>query len=254
MNIPITPQQLPSGFCPQDYQGMWNAFAAAGYVTLPDSLAQIVKQASKPTDSTVVWIQLDGLGRPVRTYTFAQGAWLSLHPQVPGQTVWWFSALPDFTLFDGGDANPLTDISGPMWQKALDSNGNLISAKFPLTQGTLPSGTTVNLGNTGGEENHILQASEIPAHTHFMATAEQVQQPTVDNSPSNLTALTNVAAANNANGGRTSQYALWAGTSGVTPSVGPTGTVGGGLGHNTMPPYVVGYLLQRTSRLYYAVN
>ena len=61
--------------------------------------------------------------------------------------MWWFAALPDFTVFDGGDANPISDISGPMWQQANDSNGNLIAAMFPIPAGTLPSGTVIQIGS-----------------------------------------------------------------------------------------------------------
>jgi hypothetical protein len=76
MNVPVTPQQLPSGFCPGNYQTMLNGFTAAMLVTVPDAASQTVWQASKPTDNTVTWGQLDSLGRPVRIYRFAQGSWL----------------------------------------------------------------------------------------------------------------------------------------------------------------------------------
>lgn len=261
MNIPISPQQLPSGFCPPTYQEMWNGFAAAGFVNLPDSAVPIVRQASKPTDPTVNWLQLDALGRPVRLYVFAQGAWLSYNNTVPGLTMWWFATLPDFTTFDGGDANPLSDISGPMWQQAKDSNENLIAATFPLPAGTLPSGTILSLGDKGGEENHTLTSKESFPHTHFIATIDQANNPSSDNAPSSVTSTDSIASSNNNGGGRPSQYSFAKGvtspaTIGITSSSGGDTTVTPpvAVGHNTLPLFVVGYLLQRTNRLFYSVN
>ena len=239
MNVPITPQQLPVGFCPPDYQTMWNAFAAAGFVNIPDALSPVIWQASKPVDSTVTWGQLDSLGRPVRIYKFAQGAWLSLHPQVPGQTIWWFNALPDFTVFDGGDANPISDISGPMWQQAKDINGNLIAAMFPIPPGTLPSGTVIQIGNTGGEEQHTLLPAEVPPHTHFVSNNDQV---TTGSSTSTPATSANTVARSFSNGHDNQDYGL-GGTS--NPAVVGLSSNFGGNGatppvttpHNTMPPY-----------------
>ena len=256
MNVPISPQQLPSGFCPASYQEMWNGFAAAGLVNIPDAVSQMLWQASKPTDNTVTWGQLDSLGRPVRIYKFAQGAWLSLHPSAPGLTMWWFSALPDFTTFDGGDSNPLSDISGPMWQQAKDSNGNLIAAMFPIPAGTLPSGTVLSLGATGGEENHTLTGPETPPHTHFIANTDQITTGGATDNPLNAN---NSVAYRTDNGHDNPDYTL-RGTN-TAPTIGKTSNFGGDTstppvtkGHNTMPPYIVGYLLQRTARLYYAVS
>lgn len=40
------------------------------------------------------------------------------------------------------------------------------SARFPLTTGTLPSSTGVGVGDTGGEEDHVLTDIELAKHTH----------------------------------------------------------------------------------------
>lgn len=240
---------------------MWNAYAAAGFVVIPDSVSQVIWQASKPVDSTVTWGQLDSLGRPVRIYRFAQGAWLSYNTMVPGLTMWWFAALPDFTVFDGGDSNPISDISGPMWQQAKDSNGNLIAAMFPMPAGTLPSGTVLALGQTGGEENHILASGESFPHRHKLFTTEQVAPSDGDNSPSNISLNDSVASSDNPTGGRPSNYSLQKGS--IPPTIGVSSTELGdtsvtpavaALPHNNIPPFIVGYLLQRTAKLYYAVN
>lgn len=264
MNVPVTPGNLPVGYCPSSYQDLLNVFAANMTVPVPAALSQIVWQASAPTPgSNTAWGKLDGLGRPIGVYFFAQGAWLRLHTTVPGLTIWWFNALPDFTTFDGGDGNTLSPISGPMWQQALDGNGNLIQAAFPVTPGTLPSGKVLGLGGSGGEEAHILVPTEDVPHQHFVVNTDQTQT----NGPQSNTFLIQFNTANNAGG-----YSLMADA--TLPTVAPTSEVGGispppvpsGPGivtpagytgqyqaraHNTMPPYVVGYLLQRTTRLFY---
>lgn len=261
MNVPITPQQLPSGFCPTTYQEMWNGYAKAGLVQIPDSVAQVIWQMSKPTDPSVTWGQLDSLGRPIRLYRFAQGAWLSLHPQVPGQTVWWFDTLPDFTQFDGGDANAASDISGPMWQQAKDNAGNLIAAMFPIPAGTLPSGTVISLGQKAGEENHTLTSKESFPHTHTLITVDLAPGTGGINTPTNIGPNDSIASASGGGGGSNNAYTLVKGST-LPPSIGLSASSGGdtsvtppvAVGHNNMPPYIVGYLLQRTSKLFYAVN
>lgn len=244
MNVSITPQQLPSGFCPTTLQEMWNTFAANGFVAIPDAISQIVWQQNKPSDSTVTWGQLDSLGRPIRIYKFAQGAWLSYHPMASGLTMWWFDVLPTFTTFDGGDANPLSDTTGPMWQQAKDSNGNLIAARFPIPAGTLPSTTVLALGDTGGEEKHVLTTAELATHNHLMLSNEAVNG---DNPP---TSNDTVARAADSAGGD-HDYRMQKGT--LAATIGKTSDVGSNTGHNTLPLYVVGYLLQRTTRIFYSV-
>ncbi len=244
MNVSITPQQLPSGFCPTTLQEMWNTFAANGFVAIPDAISQIVWQQNKPTDSTVTWGQLDSLGRPVRVYKFAQGAWLSQHTIASGLTMWWFDVLPTFTTFDGGDAGPLSDTTGPMWQQAKDSNGNLIAAKFPIPAGTLPSGTVLALGDTGGEEKHTLLTAELASHTHLEFSDEGVPG---NNPPGSG----DTVAREGTSPGGDSEYAMQKGT--LAAAVGKTSATGSATPFNVMPPYVVGYLLQRSSRIFFSI-
>lgn len=265
MNIPVTPLNLPAGFCPATYQDIWNGFAAASQVQIPDALSQIVWQSTAPSSQTVSWGKLDALGRPLGIFRFAQGAWLSPHPDVPGKTVWWFSALPDFTTFDGGDGNSLSAISGPMWQQALDGNGNLIAAAFPVAAGTLPSTKVLAIGGTGGEEFHTLVPGEDVPHQHYSLNADTNQ---TSISGTGKFAAYNNDANNNAGyviSGTTTAPSLAPTTvvGGATPPPNTNGVVAGTItpqgysaqyqarGHNTMPPYVVGYLLQRTNRLFY---
>lgn len=240
--LPVIPGQLPSGFCATDYQSILNEFSAHQSVDVSAATGSgIVVSATKPVTGDLPWLRLDAFGRPERIYWFASGAWLSLHPSVPGLTQWWFDVLPDFTTFDGGDALALSAISGPMWQQAKNSDGVVIAAKFPVAAGTLPSGTVLAQGATGGEEKHTLTADEIPGGvpTTVAAGSTGSQLSETPGSASIAGILYNSAATGNDSGQLV-----------VTTKAAAGGVVAG----NNMPPFVVGYLLQRTTRLFYAIT
>jgi hypothetical protein len=270
MNAPVIVGQLPVGYCPASYQDLANNIGQVSSVVIPDALSQIVWQATAPSPGTnSAWGKLDSLGRPIGIYFFAQGAWLRAHPSISGTTVWWFNALPDFTVFDGGDGNTVSAISGPMWQLAQDINGNTIQAAFPIAQGTLPSGTVLQLGVNGGEELHTLIPGEDVPHQHFIANTGS----------GNTTSLISGQTFTNQHGLGVSNtdldYQLYGDstvlptlgatsvTGGVTPPPNTNGATGGVItpvgytttyqakGHQNCPPYVVGYLLQRTGRIFY---
>jgi hypothetical protein len=235
---------LPSGFCPADYQTILNTFSANQTVILPASASSLQVSATKPSDTTKPWLQLDSLGRPVRIYVFAQGAWIAQHPLVSGFIMIWTGALPDFTVFDGGDGNAIGPYSGPMWQQAntaLNGSGTaILAAQVPLGVGTLPSGAAVAVGATGGEETHKLTVQELFPHTHGVHVL-RVQHGSVD---------TNVFTNDTADSAQQPDSTTL--TTGGDPATGNPPTAA--LGHNTLPPYYGVYFLQRTSRLFYAVN
>ena len=266
-DIPVSTGTLPSNFCPTNYQDLANGLGAIYSVnTGSGSSATVTISATKPSDTTVVWARIDSLGRFLGIYIYGQGAWLQAHPLQPGATVWWFNALPNFTSYDGGDSGSLGPQSGPMWQQALDYNGNLITAQFLMTPGTLPSGTVVPIGGTGGEETHILVPNEMPPHQHYAVNGDSTQtnlgsttlfedyvNSASNNSGYNLTGSTTIPT-----------LAPTSVAGGVTP---PPVATGGGIvtpigyavqyqaaAHNTLPVFATGFLLQRTSRIFYAVN
>jgi hypothetical protein len=218
--LPVAAGQLPSGFCPPDYQSMLNGYAAALSVTFPLSFSGVVAQSTRPSDTTAVWLQLDTLGRPTRLYYFAQGAWLSMHTLQPGIIMIWPTALPDFTTFDGGDANALGPSSGPMWQQFTALN-----AAFPIGAGTLPSTTVVPVTGTGGEEKHQLTTTELASHSHVMPGFP--------------------------GGGGTGGLTTYDTLPGAVTSY-STQLAGGDTPHNNLPPYFGVYFLQRTTRLFFA--
>lgn len=234
--LPITPASLPQGFCPSDYQAMLNGFAANMSVTFPSTFTGIEVSATKPSDTTKAWLQLDAQGRPVRLYYFAQGAWLSLHPDVPGKTIIWTTAIPTLTSFDGGDAGVLSSISGPMWEEVV-----AMRAKFPVGAGTLDSGTVLAPGDIGGEEKHTLLTAEMPAHSHIWNPSTSTAS---GNNADPAGGLLSLQSTNPAN--EKFYNTSTVGGNGATPSVTQA--------HNNMPPYFTVAFLRRTNRLFYVVN
>jgi hypothetical protein len=233
-----TPGTLPIGTCYPDEQSRLNGFAALLPIIFPSSFAGVVVSATKPADITQTWFQLDTFGRPVRLYQFAVGSWLSQHPLPPGFVMIWIGPLPDFTGFDGGDGSATSDTTGPMWQSPpQDGSGNAtLVAQVPLGTGTLPSGKVVAAGTTGGEENHVLSVAELALHTHNTALIQ-----------------TNLSAASGTTPTLCSTTLTGSGVT-QTPTDNGSNTGIAGNGHNTLPPYYGVSFLQRTARLFYAVN
>lgn len=264
MSIPLNIGSLPNNFCPATYQQMLNGFGAALSVTIPAGSGGIVISPTKPTNTSSVWFQIDLLGRFQRMYLFGQGAWLSAHPLIAGSTVWWFNSLPNFSTFDGGDASATVGpASGAMWRQALDYNGNLIAAKFVLTPGTLPSTAVVSIGDSGGEETHLLtslEGAQDPLHQHLVGRFKGASGTDGTYGYFHYEASSLLASAVSGQliqgGGTFTQSAdissvltgNYIKTSVVDPAAASVTP------HNNMSPYVTGFLLQRTSRIFYAVT
>lgn len=255
ITLPVVAGNLPAGFCPTTYDAMLQGFVGVSTVSFPvGSGMNVVVSASQPASTVnTVWIKLDASGRPERTYFYAQGAWLSMHPTPPGMTMWWFRALPNFDTFDGGDATGvISDYTGHMWRQAVypEPGGDIIAAKFPLAAGSFPSGLALNLGDAAGEENHSLTSPEMPPHTHNISLG----LPISDKWAGDTSGAGKIGTGNSAlNPGDETLIqnhnpfftADSAGGNGANP---PAVTP-----HNNVPPYIVGYLLQRTERLFYTV-
>jgi hypothetical protein len=250
--LPVIAGTLPDGVCYDSYNEMAQAFASIYSVVIPDSQSSIVVSSTKPTsdkEGNSLWQRLDALGRPEHIYWFAAGAWLSLHPFQPGFIVMSLT-LPDFTTYDGGDANAISPISGPMWQlanTALDGSGTQIlggtlTSQMPLGVGTLASGAAVTSGLIGGEEKHILTGQEMPPHGHA---------PTLGGGGNFLVAGSGTNPTPSGAGGTTGFVSVDA-VAGGDPATGTPPTKA--LAHNTLPPFCGVYFLMRTLRQFYSVN
>lgn len=132
--------------------------------------------------------------------------------------------------FDGGEAGPVTSISGPMWEKVSE-----LDAKFPLGPGTMPvapagTGTVIAVGDDGGLEQVQLVEAEMPAHVHVVPGSTTLQ----GNGDFDVT------------GGTAGVPAVYPGTSDST-------SAGGDTAHTNLPPYHAIFFIRKTARLYHRV-
>ncbi len=240
---------------------MWNMFAQHGFVSLVDSVSQLIVSATKPSDTTKAWLQLDSLGRPVRLYWFAQGAWLSLHPQVPGQTILWTTALPTFTTFDGGDANALSALSGPMWEVDTDFAFAIPMGvgSNPVTYESMPA-TAIGVNQTLGEERHLLAGNEFIGPTHRHAVGKFVSENTGTSEDDgvfvtgiSVPALAGIGTQITGDGASkiTKDFSTLTGADIITNQVNDPQTI---VSHQNLPPVRGVFFLRRTARIFYSIS
>lgn len=226
--VTISPTSLPSGFCPASEQERLDEYAKRLRGYLPAAYSTVVIGSARPsaTDQDKPWLRYNTDGTFDRVYTFANGLWRSEHPIKQKVVTIWIGNLADIETLDGGTAGTATPTTGPFWKELQGMRG-----RFPLGVGTLPSGTSIAVGTTGGEERHTLTTSEIPDHAHNIAGS----------TTSIIYGAGNLA---------TTVYKPDPSTSSFS-----TQTDGGGdISHNNMPPYYGVYFIYRTSRLYYTVS
>lgn len=228
-NLPITlfPPVFPNGYCPPNWQQLANDIADGMTAQVPGgySLFNYGNTEPAPADRLKPWFRLFPDGSPDKWYVFFSGGWVATHP-VPSSNSelrLWSGAETALVTYDGGDASPATDRTGPMWQ--VDHS---FDALFCLAPGTLPSGKVVNVGDKGGEEQHTLVIGELPVQHLY---------------PNPFAGTAFPAAGGQIAGGGADENQ-------IRPF--PTQTdVGGGLPHNNLPPYVGTFLIKRTARLFY---
>lgn len=226
---------LPVGSCPSTYQELADLLASIYSVTVNTNNTGIYIGASAPADTTLVWKRLDASSlRPLRDYIFVSGLWVSRHTIQSGTIILYDSTIADINTLDGGSVGLVTAVSGPMWEYVTQ-----LQAKFPIGAGTLPSGTVLAIGDTGGEEKHILAANELPAAFSLSATLDGHRTNTETLAP---------------------QWLAPPGSAYSSATTPPTelGTfpfvnAGGGQGANNLPPYYALSFLRRTGREYYVV-
>jgi len=228
-----TAEILPSGLCssinanPDPLQGLLNMVAQYLAITLPDMTTNLSKGKTPPTDLTASWFKLDSSDKPIGLCCYASGAWIRPHPYLPGTIKLWLQALPDFDSYDGGDNSVVGPVSGPMWEEATE-----LRARIPIGVGTLPSAQAVTISgadSTGGYETVTLTSDQIPAHTHNISAMSTLD---IDETSNRTLAGT---------GGNAGEFSGFMATT----------SVGGGLSHSNMPPWIGVYFIRRTNRLFY---
>ena len=109
---------------------------------------------------------------------------------------------------------------GSIYMSVNSTNpGTLFGGTWQQIQDTflLAAGTTYTAGDTGGEATHTLTVNEIPSHNHSIS-----------------------AFAQDPRGSSGWQATYFNGST-------TTGSTGGGLAHNNMPPYLAVYMWKRTA-------
>lgn len=188
-------------------------------------IVNVGSETPEPANNGFPWIRSNPADdSPDRTYNYWHGAWHSRHALPPGAVTLYRGAATSIDAYDGGEPGAVTATSGPFWAVVPTMVG-----RMPLHPGTVAGGITiVGVGDTGGEEKHVLIQAELP----------QIYPA--------LTEVDGIAT------GATATFRL--DTTG-TPDNRKRLTLqdGSGLGHNNLPPYLGIWFLERTARLFYRV-
>ena len=233
VSLPITPGNLPPNYCFTSWQKLAVDLAAIFFAKLTGQAFYNVG-ATKPDVqfNSYPWLNTsDG-----RWYTFS-GEWISKHPwqqaTSAGLRLEWEGIEADLGLFDGGDADPASDRSGPMWE--ID---HAYDGRSSMGVGAVPSSTPAKnlaLSEDYGTGTHLQIATEVAPHTHVLTINGQALGGT--GQPPKVVVDDDVAvSATDANGGTAEQNNV--GTQTEIPLVHPVRGC---------------YKIKRSARIYYRV-
>lgn len=108
---------------------------------------------------------------------------------------------------------------------------------FPAGSSIVKNGTGFASGAKGGTKEETLTIQQIPPHSFFVAAnSDRGASNVLSESPNTRSLATQ--AMGNVVGDDNNAYVLYAAPDGQTASIGKTNTIGGGLSHNNMSPYV----------------
>ncbi len=233
MSTPVTaiPGTFPAGFCPQSPQEFYTEFFRISSWNVASDFTGVIKSNTQPdADNTdKVWYRLNADSSPDKIFIYYNGTWVSPHavPASSQEIRIWSGNLTALDTYDGGAAGVVTDLSGPMWERATDYDG-----RFLLGAGTLDgTGDTVNIGDEGGSDQVTLTEANLP--THVVQT--KVNRTGTDD--------------------LTGAFTGGAGTPQPDPELATitldSEPVGSDVPTSTIPPYKTIYWIQRTARIYH---
>ena len=232
-NLSLIAGDLGYSCYPADPRTLYADMFSKGVALQTSTLVGVLLQDAQPTaeQTGFVWVRTSG-GAPVfpNPWIFYSGQWLAKHP-VPAndQRLFLFiGAAADVDILDGGAAGAVSVNSGPFW--VIDS---AFATRMPVGVGTLPSGTVLGVGDTGGEEKHTLTAAELPTHTHRL--------------PSELLEVTSGAINDQGVGKAVGSSGNYSFSNGVVSDDGSAFGLAGS-SHQNMPLYKAVYFIKRTAR------
>jgi microcystin-dependent protein len=233
-NLPLIPGTLGYTCYPANPQTLINDAFELGVAVQTGTLTGIIVSDVEPVpaDRGKVWFRT-AAGAPVfpSLWFFVLGQWLAKHP-IPAGTLWampYTGAAAGIPTIDGGAAGAVNSdgTTGPFWEAVAT-----LAGRVPIGAGTLPSGAVLAVGDTGGEDEHVLTVPELPSQNLALDPLVQI----------NLSSPRD---------GAPSATGPFVGD----PIVGtgkPITIVSGGQDepHNTMPPYITLTFVRRTARQY----
>jgi len=230
--ITLTAPSLPANYCPASYQKLANDIIGGTQATFNSTIGNSFFNFG-PTYPAInnrifPWLDQDG-----NWWIYDQSLWLRKNIVAASgyDRRIFVGTTTDLLSYDGGDGTATaTNTTGPMWE--VDTE---FEARFPVGVGAfVASGAVAVMGKATstsivGEDKHTLTVPEMPKHTHSM---------TWDS--------------NDTSGGD-QLNTLYYGPEANIPNnmIKDTGSTGGDVAHNNLPPFYGVYFIKRTSRVYY---
>jgi hypothetical protein len=165
--LPILPGTLPPGICFSNEQERLNTFAEYMEAQLAAGMAfyNYGDSAPQPAYQSYPWLRTQDM----RWYYF-ESVWKS---PIPTYSLYerriWVGDTTQLQTYDGGDANPLSTISGPTWE--VDTT---FAGYSPMGVGTIPGSDpskTLSLLEQYGVGSQTLLIANLPEHSHTLGFA-----------------------------------------------------------------------------------
>jgi len=254
--LPIIPGTLPQDCYPASADAFQKLLLGLARAKLTANFNGVVYGENAPASSDwdKLWVRQDSGGNLIRVYTHGSyGVWVSPHPIPVGSLALmiWKGSEAELKAYDEGVDEAVTAVTGPFWEIDHD-----FDFKVPVgagTNGTAYDGnpaTVLAVGDTGGEERHVLLEAEMASHKHLMAsshttdTTSDIDKSWEDIGGSEAATLTPEKVIDVTSGDFARVHPYTKTESGLTNR---------DKSHQNMPPYRTVYFAKRTARLYYKV-